>query len=102
MSGTLWSLIYVPIVRSILEAVPPSFRGLGVFADDLGLAFRRRFEVTFALEPVFLDMKGVAGLHMNARESQLVDFSGDSNGDACEVLRLFEAFADVEVVRHGR
>lgn len=54
MSGTLSVLVYDFLVRSILRAVPPSLGCLGVFADDLGLAIRRRFEAMFALEPIFV------------------------------------------------
>lgn len=40
-----------PIVRSILAAIPRSLGRLGVFADDVGLSVRYRFEAMLAVEP---------------------------------------------------
>lgn len=62
MLGTIWASAYDPIVRSIIAAAPKSLGRLGVFADDLGLAARYRFEGMLALEPDLGDRVVAANL----------------------------------------
>lgn len=71
-SGTLWSILYDPFVRSLLSALPPRRGRLGVFADDLGAALRHCVRDFPPLLVFLRDNARASGLALHIEKTKLV------------------------------
>ena len=81
MSGSLWCLVFDPIVRLMDRVLSALGDELGVFADDVGLGCGDCVLSLVRVAPVLDIMRVVARLCLNWKKTMVVNFSRHSEFD---------------------
>lgn len=84
-SGSVWALLFDPVVRCLSMALPSPHDSLTCFADDLAAALVQLGAGLRALLPVFLEVF-LARLSLNSGKCAVVNFSGQPNHSIKRVL----------------
>lgn len=74
-SGSLWAILFDPLVRARSLAIPRDLGLAGCFAEDLACAFRDVVEGLRRALLVLRSLRRVAGLALNLAQSVLVNYS---------------------------
>ena len=78
MSGSLWCLIFDPIIRALVELVGED-GSLSAFADDIGISVGDIIRILFILVPLLGSIGAATCLKLNWKKTHIVNFSKFSN-----------------------
>ena len=78
MSGSLWCIIFDPIIRAMSRVLSGPRNRLGVFADDVGIGCGDCVSALVALSPVLDIMRVGACLTLNWKKTYIVNFGSMS------------------------
>ena len=74
MSGSLWCLIFDPIIRALVELVGED-GSLSAFADDIGVSVGDIIRILFIIVPLLGSIGAATCLKLNWKKAHIVDFS---------------------------
>lgn len=100
-SGSLWALLYDPVIRNLDNILPASELTLGCFADDLVAAARHVQLALPALLRMFALIRRATRLRLNSRKIALVYFGCASHEDVFRRLSVHMAGERMQVAGKG-
>ena len=74
MSGSLWCIVFDPIIRALVELVK-EVGSLSAFADDIGVSVGDIISALLVLVPILGPVEAAACLKLNWKKTHIVNFS---------------------------
>ena len=74
MSGSLWCIVFDPIIRALVELIK-EVGGLSAFADDIGVAVGDIISALSVLVPILGPIEAATCLKLNWEKTHTVNFS---------------------------
>lgn len=85
-SGSLWALLYDPVVRALSQVLPPRELSVCSFADDLAAASFRAQQALLHLLECFGMVRKATRLRVNVRKAALVYYGAHGHAEVLEEI----------------